>query len=37
MRTATGLIFGRSIWQCEHGESLKFAARLRELLAEYPR
>lgn len=34
---ATGLIFGRNIWQREHGESLKFAARLREVLDEHPR
>jgi fructose-bisphosphate aldolase, class I len=23
---ATGLIFGRNVWQREHGESLRFAA-----------
>jgi class I fructose-bisphosphate aldolase len=33
---ATGLIFGRNVWQREHGESLHFIARLRELLAKYP-
>jgi class I fructose-bisphosphate aldolase len=33
---ATGLIFGRNIWQREHDESLRFAARLREILAKYP-
>jgi class I fructose-bisphosphate aldolase len=30
-----GLIFGRNIWQREHDESLRFAARLRELLEKY--
>ncbi|MHB1594735.1 MAG: class I fructose-bisphosphate aldolase [Streptosporangiaceae bacterium] len=34
---ATGLIFGRNIWQREHDESLRFVARLREILAKYPR
>lgn len=33
---ATGLIFGRNVWQREHDESLKFVARLREILAKYP-
>ena len=33
---ATGLIFGRNIWQREHDESLGFAARLKEILAKYP-
>jgi class I fructose-bisphosphate aldolase len=33
---ATGLIFGRNVWQREHGESLRFAARLKEILAKYP-
>jgi fructose-bisphosphate aldolase, class I len=33
---ATGLIFGRNVWQREHGESLRFAARLKEVLAKYP-
>jgi len=33
---ATGLIFGRNIWQREHDESLRFAARLRDLLGKYP-
>jgi fructose-bisphosphate aldolase, class I len=33
---ATGLIFGRNIWQREHDESLRFAARLKEILAKYP-
>lgn len=31
-----GLIFGRDIWQREHDESLRFVARLRELLEKYP-
>lgn len=34
---ATGLIFGRNVWQREYGESLRFAARLQEILAKYPR
>ncbi|HET8683110.1 MAG TPA: fructose-bisphosphate aldolase [Micromonosporaceae bacterium] len=34
---ATGLIFGRNVWQREHEESLRFVARLREVLAKYPR
>jgi class I fructose-bisphosphate aldolase len=33
---ATGLIFGRNVWQRDHDESLAFAARLREILAKYP-
>ena len=33
---ATGLIFGRNVWQREHYESLRFAARLKEVLAKYP-
>ena len=33
---ATGLIFGRNIWQRKHDESLGFAARLKEILAKYP-
>jgi len=33
---ATGLIFGRNVWQREHNESLRFAAQLREILAKYP-
>jgi class I fructose-bisphosphate aldolase len=34
---ATGLIFGRNVWQRDHDESLAFAARLQEILAKYPR
>ncbi len=34
---ATGLIFGRNVWQREHGESLAFVARLQEILAKHPR
>lgn len=34
---ATGLIFGRNVWQREHGQSLRFAAQLQEILAKYPR
>ena len=33
---ATGLIFGRNVWQREHDESLRFAAALRDILAKYP-
>jgi class I fructose-bisphosphate aldolase len=33
---ATGFIFGRNVWQREHHESLRFVARLREILAAYP-
>ena len=33
---ATGLIFGRNVWQREHRESLAFAARLKDVLAKYP-
>lgn len=33
---ATGLIFGRNVWQREHGESLRFVERLRQILAKYP-
>lgn len=33
---ATGLIFGRNVWQREHDESLRFVERLREILVKYP-
>lgn len=33
---ATGFIFGRNVWQREHDESLRFVARLREILSSYP-
>jgi class I fructose-bisphosphate aldolase len=33
---ATGLIFGRNVWQRDHDESLRFVARLRDILAKYP-
>jgi fructose-bisphosphate aldolase, class I len=33
---ATGLIFGRNVWQRPHDESLSFVARLRDVLAKYP-
>jgi class I fructose-bisphosphate aldolase len=33
---ATGLIFGRNVWQREHSESLRFVARLKEILAKQP-
>lgn len=33
---ATGFIFGRNIWQREHGESLRFVERLRGILSSYP-
>ena len=33
---ATGLIFGRNVWQREPGEARRFAAKLAEILAKYP-
>ncbi len=33
---ATGLIFGRNVWQRPHEESLRFVDRLRSLLEKYP-
>ena len=33
---ATGLIFGRNVWQRHHAESLRFASQLTEILAKYP-
>jgi len=33
---ATGLIFGRNVFQRSHGESLRFVAQLKEILAKYP-
>lgn len=33
---ATGLIFGRNVWQREHDASLKFVSSLREILGKYP-
>lgn len=33
---ATGVIYGRNVWQREHDESLRFVERLKELLAKYP-
>jgi class I fructose-bisphosphate aldolase len=33
---ATGLIFGRNVWQRDHDESLRFVEQLREVLAKYP-
>jgi class I fructose-bisphosphate aldolase len=33
---ATGLIFGRNVWQREHDESLRFVEKLRELISKYP-
>jgi fructose-bisphosphate aldolase, class I len=33
---ATGLIFGRNVWQREKDESLRFVEKLRDLLAKYP-
>jgi fructose-bisphosphate aldolase, class I len=33
---ATGLIFGRNVWQRDHDESLRFVSRLKEILAKYP-
>jgi fructose-bisphosphate aldolase, class I len=34
---ATGLIFGRNVWQRDHDDSLRFVERLREVLAKYDR
>ena len=33
---ATGLIFGRNVWQRQHDESLRFVGQLRDILAKYP-
>ena len=33
---ATGLIFGRNVWQRPHDESLRFVDSLRKILSEYP-
>jgi fructose-bisphosphate aldolase, class I len=33
---ATGLIFGRNVWQRDYDESLRFIDRLRDILAKYP-
>ena len=33
---ATGLIFGRNVWQRGSDESLRFVAALKEILAKYP-
>ena len=33
---ATGLIFGRNVWQRDHDESLRFAAALRRVLEDHP-
>jgi class I fructose-bisphosphate aldolase len=33
---ATGLIFGRNIWQRQHDESMRFASALRAILEDYP-
>jgi class I fructose-bisphosphate aldolase len=33
---ATGLIFGRNVWQRDHDDSLRLVARLRDILAKYP-
>jgi class I fructose-bisphosphate aldolase len=34
---ATGLIFGRNVWQRQHDQSIAFIGRLQEILAKYPR
>ena len=34
---ATGLIFGRNVFQRGHDESLRFVAQLKEILASTPR
>lgn len=33
---ATGLIFGRNVWQRDHDESLRFVDRLKAILEKYP-
>jgi class I fructose-bisphosphate aldolase len=33
---ATGLIFGRNVWQRGHDESLRFVDQLRDILVKYP-
>jgi class I fructose-bisphosphate aldolase len=33
---ATGLIFGRNVWQRDHDASLRFVTQLRDVLAKYP-
>jgi fructose-bisphosphate aldolase, class I len=33
---ATGVIFGRNVWQRDRDESVRFVARLRDLLKQYP-
>jgi class I fructose-bisphosphate aldolase len=33
---ATGLIWGRNVWQRRYHESLEFVARVQEILAKYP-
>ncbi len=33
---ATGLIFGRNVWQRDYDASLRFVDQLREILAKYP-
>jgi class I fructose-bisphosphate aldolase len=33
---ATGLIFGRNVWQRDHDASLRLVEQLREILAKYP-
>ncbi len=33
---ATGLIFGRNVWQRGHDESLKLVTKLQEILVKYP-
>ncbi len=33
---ATGLIFGRNVWQRDHDESLRFVTDLRAILSKYP-
>jgi class I fructose-bisphosphate aldolase len=34
---ATGLIFGRNVWQRPYDQSIAFIGRLQEILAKYPR
>ena len=33
---ATGLIYGRNVWQRDHEASLRFVSQLRDILAKHP-
>jgi class I fructose-bisphosphate aldolase len=34
---ATGLIFGRNIWQRPYDEAMRIIAQIRDILLQYPR